>query len=144
MSSNPSAERRGGPRRLLPRSLTSGIVVTNIVLVAVASLVVTIVSTFALRQFLLQRLDDQVRGAAARSEIAFADGHAPPPPGQPGGSAGGVEPGFLPGQGPGTLSGSLVNPDEPPRIITDLVQHHEVQYQTLSARIGRGSLPSAH
>jgi two-component system OmpR family sensor kinase len=136
MSSNPSGERRGGPRRLLPRSLTSGIVVTNIVLVAVASLVVTIVSTFALRQFLLQRLDDQVRGAAARSEIAFADGHTPPPLGQPGGSTGGAEPGFLPGQGPGTLSGSLVNPDEPPRIITDLVQHHEVQYQTLS----RGSV----
>jgi two-component system OmpR family sensor kinase len=143
MSSNPPTEREAHftdpsavppdgltptpARRLFPRSLTYRIVVTNIALVALASLVVTIGSTFALRQFLLQRLDDQVRGAAARSELALSGGG--PRPHQPEGS-----PGFVPGQGPGTLSGSLDDPAEPPRVVTDLVQHGEVLYSTLDAQ----------
>jgi two-component system OmpR family sensor kinase len=133
-SSRPTERIRRAARRLLPRSLTSRIVVTNIVLVAVASLVVTIVSTLALRQFLLQRLDDQVQGAAVRSQIAFAAGHTGPPPGHPGGSPTDPDSGFLPGQGPGTLSGSLDNPDEPPRIISDVVKNHEPQYAAIDGQ----------
>jgi two-component system OmpR family sensor kinase len=113
-------------RQVLPRSLTNRIVLTNILLVAVASLVVTIVSTFALRQFLFQRLDAQVHDAAERSQLAF-DGDQ-----QPGGLPEAANPGFLPGQGPGTLSGSLDNPADPPQVITDLLGPHAVQYATLT------------
>jgi two-component system OmpR family sensor kinase len=114
-------------RQVLPRSLTNRIVLTNIVLVALASLVVTIVSTFALRQFLLQRLDAQVHDAAERSQLAFdLDQQSGGPPDQ-------ESPGFLPGQGPGTLSGSLDDPAERPRVITDLLGPHAVRYATLSA-----------
>jgi two-component system OmpR family sensor kinase len=123
----PSSRVPGGfVRQVLPRSLTNRIVLTNIVLVAVASLVVTIVSTFALRQFLFQRLDAQVHDAAQRSQLAFDGDRQPGVPSDDG------NPGFLPGQGPGTLSGSLGNPAEPPQVITDLLGPHAVQYATLT------------
>lgn len=53
--------------RLLPRSLTSRLVVTAVALVAVVSLLIGAVTTIGMRAWLMDRLDDDVRGAVSRT-----------------------------------------------------------------------------
>ncbi len=127
-------ERLSLARRLWPRSLTSRLVLTSIALVAAVSMVVIIVTAFALRWFLLQRLDAQVRSAAERSELAFSVSGAIPAHNESGTAPGTLPPGFIPGQGPGTLSGLLDERNHPLQIISDLVGDQEVQFTPLSSQ----------
>src|SRR3954447_14881961 len=99
MSSNPPPEPAGPPGRrgavrLLPRSLTTRLILTTILLIALVSAVVCIVTTVALHRYLVARLDDQVGAAAAgwaRSDDDFHTSTCPPVfPIRPGG--------YLPGQ----------------------------------------------
>lgn len=55
-----------GLRRWVPRSLTARLIVTTLLLVALVSVVVGLVTTLALRHFLLVRLDDQLIAASQR------------------------------------------------------------------------------
>ncbi|WP_408895976.1 sensor histidine kinase [Nocardioides sp. R1-1] len=57
-------------RRLLPRSLTSRLVVTAVALVAVVSLLVGTVTALGMRAWLMDRLDGDVRTALARERGA--------------------------------------------------------------------------
>lgn len=52
--------------RLLPRSLTSRLVVTAVALVAVVSLLIGAVTTLGMRAWLMDRLDNDVRAAVDR------------------------------------------------------------------------------
>jgi two-component system OmpR family sensor kinase len=81
MSSNPPTEAGAYPRRptaagprvrLWPRTLTGGMIATAIALVAVVSLLVAVVTTLALRQFLLARLDDQLEAATRGVQVSYA------------------------------------------------------------------------
>lgn len=87
-------------RSLLPRSLTIRLVATALLLVAMVSVVVGLVTTVALRHFLMARLDDQLTSASQR----FG------PPGDPGVQIFGIcdpaalnDPRFLNGQAPDTV-----------------------------------------
>ncbi len=120
LSASPSPDPTGGPpppailapstpsRRLslLPTSLTGRLVLTSIALVAAVSVVVAIVTTLALRNFLLTRLDNQLVQAVGRSEGAVRHGTDQPPDQlcQPGDEGPG---GQVLGQGPGSLNGIL-------------------------------------
>ncbi len=98
MSSNPRPERH---RLSLPRSLTGRLIATVLLLVALVTVLVGAVTTLALRQFLMSRLDAQLVAASNRHEGAprSADGDGDVV-GGPVGSAFpcAVQP---PGQGPG-------------------------------------------
>lgn len=63
--------------RLLPRTLTSRLVVTAVVLVAVVSLLIATATTLAMRSYLDGRLDDQVRDAFAASAGQRGAGQRP-------------------------------------------------------------------
>ncbi|MDX6298343.1 MAG: two-component system, OmpR family, sensor kinase [Nocardioidaceae bacterium] len=101
-----AADHPVGLRRWVPRSLTARLVVTTLVLVAFVSVVVGVVTTLALRHFLLARLDDQLASATQRHEGG-------PHGGEPGPAVGlpcavvrhGEPPGLGFGQAPGTLIG---------------------------------------
>lgn len=54
-------------QRLVPRSLTSRLVVTAVALVAVVSLLIGAVTTIGMRAWLMDRLDGDVRSAVSRS-----------------------------------------------------------------------------
>src|SRR5664279_4112056 len=99
---------RPGLRRWAPRSLSTRLVLSTLLLVALVSVAVGAVTTIALRQFLISRLDDQLVSASLRH-----DGGGDGPLGGPGGLAqapcavvppGGTA-GFFFGQAPGTLIG---------------------------------------
>ena len=87
-------------QRLIPRSLTSRLVVTAVALVAVVSLLIGAVTTLGMRAWLMDRLDNDVRGAASRAAGAPGLVMGNRPPVIPGGEDGGRR--FL-GQ-PGLLS----------------------------------------
>lgn len=61
-----SGARAGGSRRLLPRSLTSRLVITAVTLVAVVALLIAAATTLAMRASLLDRLDQDVLDLARR------------------------------------------------------------------------------
>ena len=66
MSSNPPPDAATRRRfSFLPTTLTGRLVLTSITLVAAVSIVVAVVTTLALRSFLLDRLDDQLHEATA-------------------------------------------------------------------------------
>jgi two-component system OmpR family sensor kinase len=98
---------RGRRPRRVPRladwSLRAKLVAQLLVLLAVLCLVIGVFTELALRQFLIDRLDQQLDAATDRSSAAFS--HPPPFP-----DVTGPGPTFLlmPGQGPGTL-GVLVD-----------------------------------
>jgi two-component system, OmpR family, sensor kinase len=107
MSSSPLPEPPTRTRpTLLPTTLTGRLVLTSIALVAGVSLVVAVVTTLALRGFLIQRLDDQLAEAYGRAEGVY--------PGDPGALPGQLcvsdeqrPHGRVPGQGVGALTGVL-------------------------------------
>ena len=108
------------PRRpsLLPTTLTGRLVLTSIVLVATVSIVVGVVTTLALRSFLLNRLDDQLSQAVVRVEVTFPGGPDMPEQqlclsGDQGLSS------RIPGQGPGTLNGILDGQCPHAEVVTD-------------------------
>jgi two-component system OmpR family sensor kinase len=74
VSSSPQADSPTRRLRVWPRTLTGGMTATAIALVAVVSLLVAIVTTLALRQFLLQRLDDQLTNVARGVQAEFVPG----------------------------------------------------------------------
>jgi two-component system OmpR family sensor kinase len=59
-------------RRLLPRTLTARLVVTSVALVALVGILVATSATLAMRSYLMDRLDEQVRDAAGGPPLAFA------------------------------------------------------------------------
>ena len=65
-------------RRLVPRSLTSRLVVTAVALVTVVSLLIGTVTTLGMRAWLLDRLDGDVEAALARTARVSQD-QGPPP-----------------------------------------------------------------
>jgi two-component system, OmpR family, sensor kinase len=71
MSSSPQTD---APRqiRLWPRTLTGGLIATAIALVAVVSLIVAVVTTLALRHFLVSRLDDQLDASTHGVQVAYS------------------------------------------------------------------------
>src|SRR5262245_42966079 len=90
---------------ILPSSLTGRLVLTSIALVAGVSIVVAVVTTLALRDFLFQRLDDQLAQAVVRFEGVYpADPDDAPAQFCQGPHGPSVR---IPGQGPGSLSGFL-------------------------------------
>jgi two-component system OmpR family sensor kinase len=107
MSSNPPPDAATRRRvSFLPTTLTGRLVLTSITLVAAVSVVVAVVTTLALRSFLLERLDDQLHEAYSRAEGTLPDDLAVPPDQvcvfqqeRPYSKA--------PGQGVGTLTGIL-------------------------------------
>jgi two-component system OmpR family sensor kinase len=70
MSSSPQTD-RDRRLRLWPRSLTGGLIASSIALVALVSVVVGAVTTVALRQFLLHRLDDQLQAVIRGVDAGF-------------------------------------------------------------------------
>jgi two-component system, OmpR family, sensor kinase len=60
------ALRKDAFRRVVPRTLTARLVVTAVALVAVVGIVVAASATFAMRSYLTDRLDNQVRDALGR------------------------------------------------------------------------------
>ncbi len=66
-------------RRLLPSSLTGRLVVTAVALVALVSLLIATATTVAIRSYLLNQLDHQVKESALRAVVAFREGRPPPP-----------------------------------------------------------------
>ena len=62
------ALRSDGSRALLPRTLTARLVVTAVALVAVVGILVAASATFAMRSYLTDRLDNQVRAALERTD----------------------------------------------------------------------------
>src|SRR4051794_4823498 len=91
--------RRQVSRRVWPRSLTGGLIASSIALVAVVSVVVGVVTTLALREFLLQRLDNQLAAVAHGVEAAYGPGG----PGESGCGVGGAQ--FA--TGPADLAGVI-------------------------------------
>ena len=80
MSSNPPPDAAARRRvSFLPTTLTGRLVLTSITLVAAVSVVVAVVTTLALRSFLLERLDDQLHEASSRAEGTLPDDLAVPP-----------------------------------------------------------------
>jgi two-component system OmpR family sensor kinase len=71
MSSSQQTEAPSGIR-LWPRTLTGGLIATAIALVAVVSLIVAIVTTLALRHFLLTRLDDQLDASTHGVQASYS------------------------------------------------------------------------
>lgn len=74
-------------RRLVPRSLTSRLVVTAVALVAVVSVLIGAVTTLGMRAWLMDRLDSDVRGALGRSANGPGTGMGGRPPVIPGDGA---------------------------------------------------------
>ncbi len=107
----------------LPSTLTGRLVLTSIALVAAVSIVVTAVTTLALRSFLLHRLDDQLQSAVGRSANVF---YGPDVaaylcrPGPRGPTS------RIPGQGPGALAGVLGDRCPHAQVITDAGQTKDV------------------
>ena len=102
---DPPASARRRPS-LLPTTLTGRLVLTSIALVAGVSLVVAVVTTLALRSFLIQRLDDQLAAAYGRAEGSYPGG----PDALPAELCVQDEQrphGRIPGQGVGALTGVL-------------------------------------
>ncbi|RZI92760.1 MAG: HAMP domain-containing protein, partial [Microbacterium sp.] len=91
--------------RLLPRTLTSRLVVTAVALVAVVGILVGLSATLVMRNILSDRLDEQVSDAARRSTPQFERAGGPSIPDgipvPPGNIGGGVQ--FRPPQSVGTL-----------------------------------------
>ena len=80
MSSNPPPDATARRRvSFLPTTLTGRLVLTSITLVAAVSVVVAVVTTLALRSFLLDRLDDQLHEAYDRAEGTLPDDLPVPP-----------------------------------------------------------------
>lgn len=108
-----SSNRRPEGRRLpLPRSLTGRLLVTVLLLVALVSVLVGTVTTLALRQFLMSRLDAQLVAASNRPEGGPPDGDGDK--GRLGGPTGSAfpcavqPPGQSPGYGFGRAAGTLI------------------------------------
>src|SRR5262245_33765142 len=101
--SNPRSSLRA---RLTGLSLRTRLIAAVLVLLAVVCGVIGVVTTVAMRGFLVDRLDAQLAAAANRSSRAGAEGHdyGWPPGSRPG-------PQFLlaPGQGEGTLGARVVS-----------------------------------
>src|SRR4051794_21618617 len=99
----PPPVRPGRGFRFWPSSLTGRLVLTTITLVAVVSIVVATVTTFALHSFLLQRLDDQLDSAGGRYFQVICSGD---PGSYPGGCRSGPQDpqAQAPVQSPGTLN----------------------------------------
>jgi len=96
MTSHPqrSAELRRKPRRpsLGPRTLTSRVVAAAVLLVAAVAICIAAATTFGVREYLLDRLDDQVQRSAERSDndlALYSQGIVPGLTGGPGGDDGG-------------------------------------------------------
>jgi two-component system OmpR family sensor kinase len=81
-------------RRLVPRSLTSRLVVTTVALVAIASLLIGSVTTLGMRAWLTDRLDGDLSDTLRRVDAVPGLGG----PGGPGGPS--ATPGTSPGRGP--------------------------------------------
>jgi two-component system OmpR family sensor kinase len=65
-------------QRLLPRTLTARLVVTAVALVAAVGVLVATSATLAMRGYLMDRLDEQVRDAVSGPHLGFApDGDGP-------------------------------------------------------------------
>ena len=118
MSSNPPPEQPTDPRDSLGTSLTTRspssrttltgrLVLTSIALVAAVSIVVAVVTTLALRSFLLDRLDEQLREPPAALKTSLPD--ALPVSHRPSCACSSEQrpDSKVPGQGPGTLTGIL-------------------------------------
>lgn len=69
--------------RLIPKTLTSRLVVTAVALVALVSVLVVLVTTLAMSHYLTSRLDQQLRDAQGRAVRPYD--HDQPPGGGPGG-----------------------------------------------------------
>src|SRR4051794_8005225 len=113
----PAAGATGRPT-LLPTTLTGRLVLTSIALVAAVSIVVAVVTTLALRSFLLQRLDAQLSEAVGRVEVTFPGG--PDLSEQQLCMSGDRGPGGqIPAQGPGSLNGVLVGQCPHAEVVTE-------------------------
>src|SRR4051794_11601369 len=82
MSSSPPPEPAAtalwpGLRGWLPRSLTSRLILSSLLLVALVSVLVGAVTTLTLRRYLVDRLDEQLASASLRHESSDIGG----PPG---------------------------------------------------------------
>ena len=98
-------------RRLLPSSLTARLVLTAVALVALVSLLIATVTTVAIRAYLTNQLDKEVRQTAVRAVGALSGGPGFPPHGdhEPPGEES-KEPHELEsayGQGAGTVTAQL-------------------------------------
>lgn len=82
-----------------PRSLTSRLVVTAVLLVAIVSLLLGTATTLAMRGYLVGQLDDKVTASVDRENPSDRDDRRPP--GAPDRPDGGLP--FVGNQGPGTL-----------------------------------------
>jgi two-component system OmpR family sensor kinase len=105
MSSSPPPEStRSARASIFPATLTARLVLTSIALVAAVSVVVAVVTTLALKSFLVDRLDSQLKDSYARFEVTFPDG----PDAAPGQYCVQQAPARrIPGQGVDSLSGIL-------------------------------------
>ncbi|MFB9738114.1 ATP-binding protein [Streptomyces thermocoprophilus] len=110
----PRPQRRGRQ----PRTLRTRLVVAAVTLIAVVCTVIGTVTTLALRQHLIDQLDDKVRDVAMRA----AGGHAP-------GGAGPDDP--------------QVTPRTPAEKVTRLVTQGPTQPKTIAAYVDRGTISSA-
>lgn len=117
-------------RRLVPQSLTDRLLATLLLLVALVSIVVAAVTTLALREYLMSRLDAQLVAASDRHQDGMpggdGDGSGPPPGSdfpcavlRPGESRGN---GF--GQAAGTLIGRF---DSTCRSVVVVTEHGTLQ-----------------
>ncbi|GGO71692.1 sensor histidine kinase [Nocardioides deserti] len=121
------------PGSLRPRSLTARLVATTLALVAVVAVLMAVTTTLAVRAYLHDQLDDDVRAALERASRPAPDGTPPwfdePPTGGPErpGDADGLDgrgPQDVRGQGVGTLTAFLFE-DWDPGIGDVLVQSQD-------------------
>jgi len=130
---DPTGDGRAAWSRLLPRSLSGRLVLTTLVLVGLVSVLVGIVTTLTVRQFLLARLDDQVVTAALRQRTG----------GPPGGPGFGTTPcavvpdvpsaTIIIGQPPGTLLGRFGPTCRSAVVVTDSGRLHSLGRADLAA-----------
>ena len=93
---------------IFPSSMTGRLITTVVALVAIASIVIGVVSSIAIHGYLTHRLDDQLKQSAERAHTFLERQSGIGGPGLPDpGNFGGTRPPAGPGQGVGTLTAVL-------------------------------------
>ncbi|TYL51830.1 HAMP domain-containing histidine kinase [Nocardioides sp. BGMRC 2183] len=119
---------------VVPRSLTSRLVVTSVALVAIVSLLVAVATAVAMRSYLTGRLDTEVHETLDRATRPLPDGFDFPP---------GLDPPDIPGQQIGTLTVYLGACGDTGTVLTDNGSGQAVEEEVPADVVDEiGALPS--